>query len=153
MQESYWKATARQVKKDRKKERKKLVESFNYIGNCLTYFMLDSTVGLDPDGNGLIELEDWLGLMKVIRPKLSHDAHVFLFNLLKNNEGTITALDWLEVHTLRVGTLHSCSLAQVGKVLKYKLETPRVHNMEPLTDKSFKARLRRCCRLSSRLIT
>ncbi len=49
-QEAYWKATSLQVKKDRKKERKKLVEAFNF---------------LDPDGNGVIDPVHFSSVVRV----------------------------------------------------------------------------------------
>lgn len=48
--DSYLSATGKQVKKDRKKERKKLIEAFNF---------------LDPEGEGFIGMETWLQLMEV----------------------------------------------------------------------------------------
>ena len=50
MMDAFWSMTKKLVKKERKKERKKLIEAFNF---------------LDVHGDGVIEKETWLGLMKV----------------------------------------------------------------------------------------
>eukprot|EP00047_Mylnosiga_fluctuans_P018913 m.76400 g.76400 ORF g.76400 m.76400 type:complete len:921 (+) comp7870_c1_seq1:54-2816(+) len=117
--DAFWKATARQVKKDRRKERKKLVEAFNYM---------------DPDGDGMIEPQQWLSLMKVVRPELPREAHELLFRQLdKNSDGVIDILDWLDVGEVLKFHVASVDTGDIVRRWPASLQ-PFIGRLKALTD-------------------
>ncbi len=122
MQDSFWSMTKMLVKKDRKKERKKLIEAFNFLGiyipppppprpfhplplrkltriiSHMHLYLRSSAYPADPKGEGVIDKKTWCRLMRVVKPNVSADAHEWLFARVdKNGDGIIDIIDWLDV--------------------------------------------------------